>query len=282
MQDKIKDSLSHLGIGKGDVVLIRGALKSLGRAYLKDINFLDAILEVIGKEGTLVSLAFTKSSTILPPKKSDHFNVNKPTYAGAIPQLMLDHPESYRSQHPMCSFVAIGKHAEYITAGHDHTSPAYAPMEKIMELGGKGVLVGCVKSSPGFTTAHLAEYKLGMHKLVILPKLTTTYFRDKTGEIKLFRRPDLGLCSQSYYKFYAYYVREGVLQSARVGEAYSIMVPLQEAYKIEYDLLKKDRKFNICNNPICVACYARRWDRLLHIPRFCFSVLKNYISKKCR
>lgn len=84
---------------------------------------------------------------------------------------MLSHPKAFRSKHPTNSYVAIGKNAKYIFGNHDENSGSYEPIRKIVELEGKMILIGCVESSPGFTTTHLAEVDLGLHKRIIFPNL---------------------------------------------------------------------------------------------------------------
>jgi len=95
-----------------------------------------------------------------------------------------------------------------------------------MDLNGKVVLVGCVSDSPGFTTAHLAEVDLGLHKRVIMPRLNVAKYYDENGQLKIFMRNDPGLCSNSFWKFYSYYVKRGVLNTGMVGNAYSILARL--------------------------------------------------------
>ncbi len=276
-KDSLIEDLKNLGISSGDTVLIRTKLSVIGKINKRDV--LEALLNIIGAEGTLVGLAFTKSFTIKKPNPENYFHIKTPTYAGALAQMMLDHPDAKRSVHPMCSFVAIGKHAEEIVNRHDHLSPAYEPMRKLMDLNVKGVLIGCLEESPGFTTAHLAEYDLGLHKRVIFPWFTRVYFQNE-GKMKLFRRKDVGLCSQSYSKFYPYYQKEGLLKEGMVGNAVSILVPLKEAYKIEYSLMKSDAKFNICDNALCFACNVRRWDRLHKMPGILYKFLKKKLFNK--
>jgi len=96
--------------------------------------------------------------------------------------------------------------------------------------------------------------------------LNCCYYEDEKGEIKLFRRKDPGLCSNSFYKFYSHYVNASILRSGFIGRAYSIMVPAQEAYNIEKNILQKDPKFNLCGDPNCLICNARRWDRIHMMP----------------
>ena len=258
--------LHALGLRKGDVALVRGALGRVGRIDGGARTFVDSLLEAVGDEGTIVSLAFTETAFIRKPDPAKPFTLASPTYAGALPAAMLAHPDSRRSAHPKCSFVAIGAHADDIVKGHDARSPAYEPVRRIMGLNGKGILVGCVESSPGFTTAHLAEADLGLYRRIVLPSLNSVYYVDTDGEKRLFVRKDHGLCSQGFSRFYEYYVEKSILSTAFVGSAYSIMVPLPQAFSIEYELLSQNPRFAICDNRDCVMCNVRRWDRIHHAP----------------
>lgn len=268
-REELKINFESLGLGSGDVVLIRASLGAVGRMDEKADTFINALLDVVGAGGTIISLAFTGGSFLKSPKKQDAYTVAKKSYAGALPNAMIERSDSVRSLHPMCSYVGIGKYACEITCDHDASSPAYAPVRKIIELEGKCVLVGCVGSSPGFTTTHLAEYDLGyLKKLPIFPWLNSVYYLDKDGSLKIFRRQDPGLCSKSFYKFYAIYVKEEILKTGYVGNAYSIMAPAAGAYNIDKRILKNDKKFNICGNRECIVCNTRRWDRIHHVPLY--------------
>lgn len=275
--DLVRD-FQKLGIQLGDVILIRASLGAVGKISGGAEVFVDALSDVVGIEGTIVSLAFTGSSFIKKPKIEDAFDLKKKSYAGALPNTIISRPDSFRSRHPTCSYVAIGKHARYIIEDHDERSPAYEPVRKIVELNGKNVLVGCVASSPGFTTTHLAESDLGHLKtLPVFPWLNRAYYYDKNGDIKLFIRKEPGLCSSSFYKFYSLYVKNGILNTGRIGAAYSIIAPAKECFEIELQKLSNDKKFNICDSKECWTCNAGRWDRIHHAPMFIFRKLfKNY------
>jgi aminoglycoside N3'-acetyltransferase len=282
-KDDLIADFKSLGLVHGDTVLIRADLGAVVGVVSRIPNFanmfIDALSCVVSDEGTIISLSFTKCS--LWPDKNTPFRADTPTNSGSLPQKMLKRPGAKRSRHPTCSFVALGKHAEFITAEHGPDSPAYEPVRKIIELGGKMVLVGCVSSNPGFTTAHLAEYDLGMMKKLIFPWLFSCFYESTNGEVKIFRRTDPGLCSNSYFKFYSYYVTAGILRSAFVGYAYSIMVPSKEAYAIEKQILSNDPKFNICGKPDCFICNAWRWDSIYRMPEFIIRrIIKKYIKDR--
>lgn len=275
----LTQDFNALGIERGDTVLIRAAIRPVGCVNNGAATVLSALLCSVGYEGTIVSLSFTGSSFIRKPKPQDAFTRMTPTYAGAMPQTMLEHPRSSRSKHPMCSYVAIGKNAEFITQDHGPQSPAYEPVRKIIELQGKMILVGCVSSSPGFTTTHLAEYDLGLMNRIMFPWLNSVYYLDDQGQRKLFRRSDAGFCPKSFYKFYSYYVRAGILRAGFVGNAYSIAVPAQEAYSVEKQILSGNPRFNVCDNPYCFTCNARRWDRIYRMPSYLVRILSRKLIK---
>lgn len=269
-----------MGIGSGDTVLIRANLAEVGRISGGADAFLEALCSCVGSEGTIVSLAFTGGQYLRRPKLSDAFNSKTKSYAGALPNSMLKREDSFRSRHPMCSYVAIGKHAEHLTADHDESSPAYEPVRKVIELGGKCMLVGCVDTSPGFTTTHLAEFDLGLLSLAVFPKLRSTYYESLDGTISLFRRSDPGMCSDSFYKFYALYVKHKVLTSGFVGNAYSIAAPAKDCYEIDCSALKQNHQINLCDSNMCFTCNAGRWDRIHRAPGYFIRVAVKKLQKR--
>lgn len=279
-REALTAQLRALGIAAGDRVLVRAGLGAVGRIDGGAGAFVEALLAAVGPQGTVVSLAFTDSTFLRRPRPEDAFTPDKPSNAGALPNAMLGHPGHLRSRHPMCSYVAIGHDAALFTANHDETSGAYEPVRHLLDARGKCVLVGCVASSPGFTTAHLAEADLGLQRRVVLPRLNATYYRDAAGALRLYRRPDMGLCSMSFYKFYAHHVRAGVLASGFVGNAYSILVPAAAAYQIERAILERQPAFGVCDSPDCFVCNAGRWDRLHKAPAFLARKLRRALARK--
>jgi aminoglycoside 3-N-acetyltransferase len=275
---KLKTELQNIGLKKGGTVLIRAdisqILKLKNNLKVKDI--LNVILDIVGEGGTIVSPAYTNSSFI-KRNKSFLFTRKSRTISGLFSMAMLANKSSVRSSHPTNSYVAIGKYAKDILRDHDEESGAYEPIRKIMELSGKMLLLGCVPSSFGFTTTHLAETDLKLHKKIIFPTLITSYY-EKNGEKKLFKRKDPGLCVVNYYKLFGLYIKHEILKQSYIGGSYSLFIDANEAYKIDFEALKLDSKFNICNNKDCFSCRAGRWDNLQDAPLF----FLKYILKKIK
>jgi len=262
--DQLQKDLSALGLERGDVVLVRASVRALGLSRDPATQLLEAVLNIVGDKGTVLGLSYTPSirAPFKRPPDDMIFHSRAATYAGAFPQCMIDDPRSIRSLHPTSSVVAIGQAAARLLEGHDHTASAYLPIQRLIQERGKMILIGCVTSSPGFTTAHVAEQAIAMGWRYIWPKAHKCYYLTKDGSKAIFKRPDPGFCSQSFKKFYGMYVAHRILRAGYVGEAYSILTFAHLAYEIERSTLLRDPSFNICDDPMCALCNVYRWDRL--------------------
>jgi len=265
---ELVQQIHALGVCKGDIILVRGDLGSIGRiSGIKRPDFVSIFLDAIGQKGTLVGLAFT-GSNYLKKDKSKVFDKTSKSTSGAFSNAMLAYPNAKRSSHPSNSFVAIGPNADFILKDHDIHASCYEPIRKLLYLKGKMIVFGCVDSSPGFTTTHLVEEDLGIDKRIIFPWLSTCYYRRSDNSIGLYRRKQVGGCSSTFYKFYKFYKESEALRQGFFGDSYSICIDATDAYRIEKKILEGDSKFNICNSQGCTLCRARRWDNIKDIPKF--------------
>jgi aminoglycoside 3-N-acetyltransferase len=132
-KDDIKFSLELMDIKKGDVMIVHSSLSSMGYIQGGADAVIDALLETVGDEGTIVMSTLTGWA--------DHFDVNTtPSAVGKISEVFRKRYNAYRSLHPVHSVAAIGKHAKYITEGHDKCETGCGPgtpYYKIRELDGK-------------------------------------------------------------------------------------------------------------------------------------------------
>jgi aminoglycoside N3'-acetyltransferase len=281
--EKLKNDFEKMGIKNGDTLLVRADLGSIGKLKTKyREDYINFMIKAVGEEGTIVGLSFT-SGFFINRNKDNVFDGKNKSYTGAFANTMLKHPLSLRSSHPTNSYVAIGKNAKYILEDHNHNSGAYEPIRKIMELNGKMILIGCVNTSPGFTTTHLAEVDLGLHKRIIFPTLNGAYYKDAES-IEVFRRKDIGGCSSTFYKFYGFYIKNELLIQGYIGNAYSIIINARKAYNLETNILKNNPKITLCSQSNCMLCRARRWDNLIDLPiyvlQFVIPKIFNKLTRK--
>ncbi|WP_044300445.1 AAC(3) family N-acetyltransferase [Bacteroides fragilis] len=56
--DSLRNDLKMLGVSSGDLLFLRISYKAIGRVEGGPKTFVDALLDVVGKEGTIVVTAF--------------------------------------------------------------------------------------------------------------------------------------------------------------------------------------------------------------------------------
>jgi aminoglycoside N3'-acetyltransferase len=257
--EELTKQLRLLGLSEGDRVLIRASLKKIGEIEGNGNTpnkVIEAFLSAVGESGTIIALSFTKTF-IFPKRHTDYvYSSSTPAITGGLANAMIKWPGAVRSKHPSNSFVAIGRDAKYILSEHDENATCFSPIAKLLELNGKMVLVGCVKDSPGYSTVHFAQNRLNLSTKTILKNVYGVYYRKENGAMALFKKTDIPGCSEGFSKFYSHYVKEGYLKTGFVGDAYSALINVTDAYNIEYDLLKKNPKIALCDNQNCIFCRA--------------------------
>lgn len=145
-EDLVNDFKS-IGIKQGDILFVHSSLSKIGFVEGGPHTVIDALLEVLTKEGTLAIPTYTMKGSMFNTciDKKYLFNLNKPTNLGAIPSELLKMKGIYRSIHPTHSVSAIGKYAEYITKDHhigEKTFGKNSPWGKVIKLKGKFLGIG--------------------------------------------------------------------------------------------------------------------------------------------
>ena len=135
LKKDIIESLSRVGLRKGQVVEVHTSMSSFGFVCGGAQVIIEALMETVGREGTIVMP--TQSWKNLDPSTGVHWEEpeewwpiireNWPAYdkditptntMGAVAEMFRKWPGTIRSQHPARSMAAWGKYAEYITKDH--------------------------------------------------------------------------------------------------------------------------------------------------------------------
>lgn len=262
-----------LGLKAGDTVLVRAAARSIGPTDGRQAEVLiDALCDAVGAGGTLLGLAFSDSFLRFRRAGTRVYTPAAPVATGGFAAALLARPGAVRSGHPTNSFVALGARASEVLAGHDHTTSSFFPMKRLIDFGGRMLLVGCVESSPGFSTVHLAQEDLGLATRTFLSGMYGTYF-ELDGRVEWFSRRDVSGCSAGFWKFYAHYVAAEQLATGRVGDAYSALIDARAAYGIERALLERNPRFALCDRADCATCRGSRFYNRRDMPMYALRVL---------
>jgi aminoglycoside 3-N-acetyltransferase len=152
-QADITAGLRSLGLQPGDVVQVHSSLSRLGYVEGGADAVVDAFLEVVGPEGTVMVPTFNHGKADLYDRRTT------PSISGAITEALRKRPESRRSIHPTHPYAAIGRHAEHLVAGHLEvdTFDPLSPLGKLAELGGWVLLLGI--GMVANTAAHIGEFR---------------------------------------------------------------------------------------------------------------------------
>lgn len=166
--------LQSLGIQKGMLVLVNADTKRLGYLVGGPQILVEALIEVVGYEGTIVMPTFTPQMADPACQKKrvnrtywDEVRKNalpfdrklsNPVQCDQLIHQFLRNDGVTRSYHPLYSFAAWGKYAKLICDKHPlHFGLSQdSPLGKISELNGYALLLGCDYDS--CTMFHLARY----------------------------------------------------------------------------------------------------------------------------
>ena len=154
-KDRIVEDLTKLGIIDGDTLYVHSSLKSIGFVQGGADTVIEALLEAVGSNGTLVLPAFSVLGSMLETVKSGRtFDPKKTTCTiGRIPETFRTRQGVFRSIHPTHSVCAYGAKAKWITNGHHECKTTFGkgtPYWKMIRLDAKVMGLGVDLAYPTF------------------------------------------------------------------------------------------------------------------------------------
>ena len=176
LKQDILNALSKVGACNGQTIMVHTSLSSLGFVCGGAQVIIEALLETVGTEGTIMMP--TQSWKNLDPAIGVHWEEpenwwplireNWPAYnkditptntMGAVAEMFRKWPGTLRSDHPARSVAAWGKQAAYLTATHDLSNifGDGSPIGKLYELDGLVLLIGVGYDKN--TSLHLADVR---------------------------------------------------------------------------------------------------------------------------
>ena len=170
----IEQGLSELGLGPGDIVVVHASLSSFGRVRGGAKTVVDALLETLGKDGTLLAAA--------PGGKPYDFR-NDPSTLGAVSEEIRGRGQAKRGLCPCMPAAAIGPRAEEFVANHHQTRcPSIgSPWHLAAEAGGYVLLLGVDQDRN--TTLHVAEALEGVPYMGAV----AAQYVDAKGKVRTYR-----------------------------------------------------------------------------------------------
>lgn len=269
-KEDIEFSLELMGIKKGDVILVHSSLSSIGYVQGGADTVIDALIDSVGHEGTIVMSTLTGWF--------DHFDADKtPSAVGKISEVFRNRKNAYRSLHPVHSVAAIGKQAEYIISSHDKCETGCGqgtPYYKIKELNGKIMLLGVDMDRN--TIMHCLEEEIDALYLKTLDIPAPTYMENYKQEKFTLKKFPPG--HRDFIKITSELRKRDSLIEGKIGNAVVKVIEMERLFEIGLDILHKDPLFFICNNPHCNSCH---WSRKLYSLDNNEIIYSKYVGNGC-
>ncbi len=176
-RESLARDLRQLGVQPGMTVIVHSSLRALGWVCGGPVAVVQALLDVVTPEGTIVMPTQTPGYSDpaqwqAPPVPRDWWPtiyatmpafdplVTPTEHMGRIVETFRTLPGVRRSSHPIVSFAAWGAHAASITQGHTlaYSLGEGSPLARIYDLDGWVLMLGT--SYDTTTSLHLAEYRI--------------------------------------------------------------------------------------------------------------------------
>jgi len=168
----LRDDLTRIGLRAGDTIMVHAAMSKVGTLLNGPDAFSNAILDVVGRDGTM--LVYTSWDSLhdhlldgdgrVLPEWRDHVPGFDPQASraarmnGVLAEFVRTMPGAQRSCNPGASVAAVGKLANWITADHrlDYVYREQTPFSKLVEVGGRVLMVGAPWDT--MTLVHHADH----------------------------------------------------------------------------------------------------------------------------
>ena len=156
--EKLVEEFRGLGVVADDVLFIHSSYKSFGGVEGGPQTVIDALLEVIGSEGTLIMPTFNYDFL-----KGATWDVrNTPSQMGVLTELVRNDPRAKRMHHAIYSMAAIGKLADEVAAHRsDDCFGETTVFKKFRDWDAKILILGLAYSK-SITFLHHCEQAAGV------------------------------------------------------------------------------------------------------------------------
>jgi aminoglycoside N3'-acetyltransferase len=266
--------LKKLGINEGDHLGVALSLKSIGYVDGGPDAFIDALLEAVGPNGTIMMPTYNRSFHLseinTKLNKKDHIFDPSSTKAdtGLVPNTLIERKEAIRSKHPTHSVTAIGEMAKNLTEEYDKGLSPYSPYSKLAKIGGKVLCIGI--NDRIVAIRHEAQFLAGL--LNVVPPRRGIKFRNESKNIKIFIFKNAGGCTRRLPELVNNIRKRGLLKEGQIGSAKALLINARDFLEITSKLLRNNPTLNLCNHCFCFWCRElerrmRLYDRIEN-PRY--------------
>ena len=249
--DRMVCDLRSLGVESGMVLLVHISLRALGWVCGGPVAVIDALLESVGRRGTLIMPTHSTGLTDprdwqnppVPESWKETIRRTMPAYdpaktptrqMGCVAETFRSWPGVLRSAHPHLSLAARGPRAHDLVAEHalHEGNGEGSPLARIYELDGRVLLLGVGHENN--TSLHLAEYRASVPGKRIETNGAPLFVDGKRRWVEIH---DLEMSSDDFSDIGAAFDRDtGAVLRGTVGEGPALLMPQRRLvdYAVEW------------------------------------------------
>jgi aminoglycoside 3-N-acetyltransferase len=245
-KEQLIEGLQALGVARGAILLVHASLSSLGEVVGGADTVIEALLDVLGPDGTLLMPTH-------PARDGRTFDPDTyPSDMGSISETFRQRPGVRRSHHPFHPVAACGNHAEEMLRDHEQSAVPdgpETPYGRLITHQGWVLHIGCDLDT--LTLLHTVEAELD---LPYLRRLEMDYV-DEAGAT---RRLAMARCPGGHrggvLQFDRLFCQEGAMVVGRIGQAVCRLISAPNAATIMRREMARDPFFSLDDNPHCDDC----------------------------
>ncbi len=243
-KEDIENGVRELGLNKGDVVLVHSSLNSFGYVMGGADTVIDALLKVVGDEGTIMVPTLTrvtksgKSPSIDDPPIFDPENT--PCWTGRIPETVRRRKGAIRSLHPTHSITAIGAMAEELLREHEKSiTPCGkdSPYGRLAELDNGYILFLGVTLGCGTIFHHVEEMVNSPYHMQEDPVEAEIIERGKRRKVKI--RIHAYGTPRNFSRMEPIFKKAGIIRMGSIGNSTIRLLKAKEAVNSTLETLKE-------------------------------------------
>lgn len=245
-KDEVKACLKELGLKEGDIIGVHSSLGSFGYVEGGADALIDALLEVVGEEGTVVMPTYSTNRIMVELEPEEiaagvswvckilPYDLRETScWTGIVPETFRKRKGVVRSRHPLFSVAAIGpKAGEIVEAGHRKNLESW---RKLLELGGYVLLIGV--GLEVCTAMHLAEETVRFPKHILekiaSPKWLVEKYPSPEWDFDVGPYPEFSKMEEPCLK-------RRIMKTTKVGQSTLKLVRLRDLIRLYAEYLEKD------------------------------------------
>lgn len=238
-----------------NILYVRAALQPLSRPIRKAGGIVQFLQEHLVFDDLFVPYFYgarpfwrVRAKTGCPPS----------TNSGALGKRVASLPGTVISNHPTHSFVGFGARVEPVLRAHTSDESCFYPISALADQYDFSMLIlGCLEASPGFSTVHVAQHRLGLSQRHLLRYLFR-WDEMRGDQLVSFTAPEAPGCSLSFDKFYFYYEKDAnLIRGEWFGVSWLFVPSARRALQTELELLRERGRFVDCRRMTCMSCRLR-------------------------